>query len=69
MPMDPDPVEGGNLIVTGDVVLGRHPGQLTRVVEVVDPQAAQLPLMDALAPRYVSNFVNCPQADDWRRRD
>jgi hypothetical protein len=57
MPVDPDPVPDGNL-----ELIDAGPGQQPRAV-VVDP--GQLSLDGA--PRYVSHFVTCPQADQHRK--
>jgi hypothetical protein len=63
MPLDPLPVDAGNVAMVGTAAADGSP-----LVEVVDPHAPQLPLVDALAPRYVSHFATCPDADRWRRR-
>lgn len=57
MPVDAEPVEGGNLALTT-----RYDAQGTRFVEYVDPAQATL---DA-EPRYVSHFATCPDSDRWR---
>lgn len=61
MPVDAEPVEGGNVYFVGS------PGSL--VVRVLsDPQPTldeQTDSADGL--RYLSHFATCPQADRWRR--
>jgi hypothetical protein len=57
MPVDRDPVPDGNLVLTYP-----SPGALPLAL-VVDP--AQTMLDDP--PRYVSHYVTCPQADQWRK--
>lgn len=52
MPIDPEPVVGGNLVVReriGQVPLAFYTKP--------DPQT----------PRYVSHFVTCPQRNKWRK--
>lgn len=54
MPVDPEPVEGGNLLLALDD---------PPVARVVDP--AQLVIDDG--QRFVSHFATCPNADEHRR--
>lgn len=56
MPLDPVPVEDGNVWVDG------YKGS-TPVVEVALTSATVPP---HIALRYVSHFVTCPHADQWR---
>lgn len=53
MPIDPEPVVVGNLI------LDQRDGQYR--VRSAPPVATPLP------KRWVSHFATCPQADKWRR--
>ncbi len=55
MPIDPDPVDGGNLVLT-------YPSPGSALAIVVDPE--QTMLDDP--PRYVSHFATCPNADQHR---
>lgn len=56
MPIDPDPVPDGNLILT-------YPSPGSVLAIVVDPNA----LMLDDPPRYVSHFSTCPNADQHRK--
>ncbi len=61
MPVDPEPVEGGNVIVLSDAGLA---GPLVKVL-------GEPTLLDGLAEptvRYVSHFATCPNAEEFRRR-
>jgi len=54
MPLDPEPVEDGNLFLTDE-----------GVATVIEPGS----LWDHLPiPRYVSHFVSCPDRDQWRKK-
>lgn len=67
LPLDPHPIEGGNVELLDDViptakgalhrakVHGKNP-QLELILEAVDTD------------RYVTHFVTCPDADRFRRR-
>lgn len=57
MPVDPDPVLGGNLLA--DTRRG--------TVEVVHEQA-RIDAEERGEPLYVSHFVTCPNADEHRQR-
>lgn len=56
IPVDEDPVEGGNIVVLG-------PSDSCRVYR--NAEAAQSENPDK--PRYVSHFATCPQAGEWRK--
>ena len=56
MPVDPEPVEDGNIWVL-------RTEQGTPIIGVA-LASNFVPTAEAL--RYVSHFVTCPQADDWR---
>lgn len=56
MPIDPDPVTDGNLVLT-------YPSPGAVLAIVVDPD--QLSIDDS--PRYVSHFATCPNADQHRK--
>jgi hypothetical protein len=56
MPVDPTPVPDGNVVLT------RIDGG-TPVATVLAPGEM---LLDS-PPLYVSHFVTCPQADQWRK--
>jgi hypothetical protein len=60
IPVDPEPVDGGNLVLHED------PNGGAPTAEVV-PAGAQL-LDGDDGRRYVSHFVTCPNADQHRRR-
>lgn len=53
IPLDPDPVENGNVVVTDD--------GLATVLSVER-------LANVTGPRFVSHFVTCPFARQHRRR-
>lgn len=60
IPLDPQPVEGGNL---GVVEWAEHPRpQRDTPVVAVDPVAA------LTGYRYVTHFATCPNADRHRRK-
>lgn len=52
MPVDPDPTDNGNLVLT----LGTPPR--VRPPELTD---------DPDGPRWVSHFATCPQSEDFRK--
>jgi len=56
IPLDPDPTPDGNLILMASGVA---------LVRAKTDQST-LPGFDD-APRYVSHFSTCPQADEWRK--
>lgn len=64
MPLDPDPRDDGNIVMTGRTVRNRF-GQHVPQVRYLE-QGATLPGLGP-EPRYVSHFATCPDADDWRR--
>jgi hypothetical protein len=66
MPLDPEPVVGGNIAVTG--ALGVNLERLVRdeLVAVVVPRA----VLESLEPEtelYRSHFASCPYASEFRR--
>lgn len=62
MPVDAEPVDGGNVILHPGIARGDAP-TATVVGKAVAPA-----LFGDDAPRYVSHFVTCPNADAHRRR-
>lgn len=57
LPLDPDPVENGNLVL---VDMGSDSEELTvRYVKRGEDVGN--------AQRYQTHFVSCPDADNWRR--
>lgn len=58
MPLDPEPYEAGNVWI--DHYEGGMP------VVGVARDRAQVPPAEALV--YVSHFVTCPHADEWRKK-
>lgn len=58
MPVDADPVEGGNVRLRrdGEKVIAEYPGK------------EHPALFEDDAPRYVSHFSTCPEAEEWRRQ-
>jgi hypothetical protein len=56
VPLDADPVPGGNVVVVGE----------DRDGPLIDLVSQAAPPLDSL--RYVNHFSTCPQADQWRRR-
>lgn len=65
MPLDPEPVAGGNVALTGRNIRLTDDGPL-RPEARVEP-AGTVSLFDTVEHR-VSHFATCPQADDWRTR-
>lgn len=63
MPLDPESVSDGNVIVTGHIQGGKDHG--TPTVTVL--RAGELPLQPG-EPLYVSHFSTCPQAAQHRRK-
>lgn len=63
MPLDPDPVDDGNVVLTG--VWGVSDFGAIEHAEVL-PEA-QLLLFGDDRPQYQSHFRSCPDADDWWR--
>lgn len=57
MPIDPEPVVGGNVVLTGE---GPHQAEVVGKAEVERRRGLGLRL-------HVSHFTTCPQAGDWRR--
>ncbi len=55
MPVDDDPCEEGNIVVVGG---------MAKVLK--NAQAAAE--LYSEEPRYVSHFVTCPQAKNWRKQ-
>lgn len=62
MPLDLDPVSGGNVVLTGHHVEGKQGGLVPQCK--VEPPT--LSLFDE-AVRYVSHFATCPEANTWRK--
>ena len=62
MPLDPDPVDGGNIILTGRTRRTKRGGMAPEVKYAAD---GALFVTD---PVYVSHFATCPQADEHRKR-
>jgi hypothetical protein len=58
IPLDPEPTATGNLVVVR-ATYGAH-GELVPVVRYVGA--------DTAGERFVSHFVTCPDADQWRSR-
>ena len=54
MPIDPEPVADGNVVIEGDIA------------EVL--KAEHLARLGGDVPRYRSHFATCPQAAEHRRR-
>lgn len=65
MPLDVDPRDDGNLVLTGTTATARS-GDRVPVVRYVDGEAPALPGLDP-PTRYVSHFATCEHADSWRR--
>jgi hypothetical protein len=62
MPVDPDPVPDGNLVLTpGGAAISSHDVPLAAVVDPAQPTLDD-------PPRYRSHFATCPNADQHRRR-
>jgi hypothetical protein len=62
MPVDPDPIEGGNVMsLRQDGMLGDSGG-------FVEVDSGLSLLDDDSRPRYVSHFTTCPNADEHRRQ-
>lgn len=61
MPVDAEPVEGGNVAITG--VNGRQ-----QFAAVVLGPADRLRAELDDGRRYVSHYATCPDADQWRNR-
>ena len=66
MPLDPDPLDDGNLVRTGATSTTRM-GTTVAVVRYLDPDTPPLPGIDP-PERYVSHFATCPDSDFWRNR-
>ena len=62
MPLDPDPVPGGNVIIDREGV-----GQAPPVVRVLSSAGQTMIGFDAELLTYVSHFATCPNAADHRR--
>lgn len=59
MPLDAEPVDGGNVVIVEPAR-----GSVPPVAEVREPALTD---PSGLA-RYTSHFATCPQADSWRSR-
>lgn len=66
MPLDRDPVEGGNVRLTGQTVIG-HTGREGPECEVIGAGTFTEDELAANEPRYVSHFATCPKASSHRR--
>lgn len=57
MPVDAEPVEGGNIVLRrdGETVIAEYPGK------------EHPSLFEADRPRYVSHFATCEDSTEWRR--
>lgn len=65
-PLDPDPVEDGNVELVGrDGEFQGKPGAI-RCRTLTRDEVAQIQLVPT--PRYRSHFATCPQASKWRKR-
>lgn len=62
IPLDPDPVEGGNIVHTGASGMSR--GKRVAVVRT----EGQPSLESMGKDRYVTHFATCPKADNFRNR-
>lgn len=62
MPIDRDPVDGGNVVFTGRRVEAKDGALILECrVEVGTP------MFDDGIDRFVSHFATCPQAASWRK--
>jgi hypothetical protein len=52
IPLNPTPRPDGNMVIDGGLAVHYDPGDM----------------FHAALARYVSHFVDCPQADRWRRK-
>lgn len=57
IPLDPEPVETGNLVLADEAADGRP---IVRYVRKGEDTGIQ--------PRYVSHFVTCPEAESFKRK-
>jgi hypothetical protein len=64
MPLDPEPVNDGNVVVTGRILAGRD--RDTPTILVLRPGEDEH--LDADRLRYVSHFSSCPDAQKHRRK-
>lgn len=64
MPLDPEPVVGGNIEYTGRTRRTRN-GGMAPEVSYVPTQGSLIP---EDTPRYVSHFATCPNAQEHRKR-
>lgn len=62
MPVDRDPVDGGNVLLAPSVEPGGSP------TATVVGKRVQETLFGDNGPRYVSHFATCPDANRHRRR-
>jgi hypothetical protein len=62
MPVDAEPVDGGNVLLSGERTGPDHLPLATVVGKRVQPG-----LFGDDSPRYVSHFSTCPHADEHRR--
>lgn len=59
IPVDEDPTDDGNIVI--DVERCQLVARVYKDAEAARDAGAE-------EPRYVSHFVTCPQAGEWRRR-
>ncbi len=64
IPLDPEPVENGNIEKTGEFALTRF-GDEAPVVRYVDDEQPDLFEQD----RFVTHFATCPDAREHRKDD
>lgn len=64
MPIDPEPVDGGNVEVVGS----RVDGDFGRCELVIVHPKGSLPMPGMGKDRFRSHFASCPNADHHRRR-
>lgn len=62
IPIDPEPVPTGNLVMTHVTVGGPVRVRYVRVRYVRKGEQ-----LSPEAPRYVTHFVSCPERDQWRK--
>lgn len=62
MPLDAEPVDGGNVLLTGRRVESKQGGLIDECRVEAGP-----PMFDDGTPRYLAHFATCPHAADWRK--
>jgi hypothetical protein len=63
IPLDPDPIEGGNIIIS---VQGRGV-EVAHVETEIEKRARLACPIPAGRTAFISHFATCPQAKKWRR--